>query len=276
MNSSSQSTKSGVLSLYFISEIVVLALMSACILVQSSLTLGEGQGKGYLFAYLYPVVVLLAVIPFRYAASGLRAPQYALCPTDQVFNLILGIVLLGVSLFFSVTTSMLLLDMDAFYTRQIQAGTAMLHAITGVLSTVFGIISGIMLIAGSRKPANPRPAMLMTSVFMLVHLIDQTSVILPHPDIAVYGPLIVAISLSALFFLETAKYKGAEDKVFRRSLVLGCLSAASCFSAVILWAVYTGKFLGRLELYTLLLMIIMGLYMLFTCARMIGLSKKLG
>lgn len=250
---------------------VLFALLGCTILIQVGKTLADVPGQGYLWAYLYLPAAILGGLVFMALAKGLTPPE-GKPMVDRTLLLFLGILIFISSIFFTIRAISSIGDLTTGIGNN---GTGMLRSITASLLSVLGFITGLASVLTSGKGGGTTKwMMLLITCFLLAFLIDQTAAILPMPDISVYGPLVISISLGVLFFLELAKCRAGNRKTFRNALVFGWLGGVCSLTGVLLWFIYPGLFLGKMEPAVLIILLSQGVFMLLTSMRMLIISQK--
>lgn len=259
------------LALFSAGGLVMLILLCTCVLKQAALTLGDVPGQGYLWAYLYLLFTLLGGLLFLLLAKGVHPPgEKPMMDHTLLFGL--GMAVLLASVFFFIRT---VSDLAQTNTIDAAGGTLILRTVTGCALVLLGVATGLTaIISVQRHSATPKWAPLLMTCFLLAVLVDQTAAILPMPDIAAYGPLVIGTGIAALFFLEISKYKPDSRRTFRNVLVTGWLGGICCLTGVLLWFIYPGLFLGRLEPAILIVLLCTGVFMLLTSVRLLFIGKK--
>ncbi len=256
--------------LFIIVSVALLALLDCMILIQINKTLSALPGQGYLWAYLYLPATILGGLAFLFLTKEAKPPENKPL-VDRTLLLSLGILIFISSIFFTVRAVSGIGDVVAGVGSM---GTVMLRSITASLLSVLGFIIGLTSVLTYSKGGNTAQwKMLLITCFLLVFLIDQAAAILPMPDISVYGPLVISISLGVLFFLELAKGQRSR-KSFRTALIFGWLGGVCNLSGILLWCVYPGLFLGRMEPAVLIILLAQAIFMLLTSIRMLIIGRK--
>lgn len=258
------------LILFSAGGLVLLGLLCSCILNQTALTLGDVPGQGYLWSYLYLLFTLVGGLMFLIFSIGVR-PSAEKPLTHRTLLFGLGMSVLLASVFILIRTFSGVSEMSA---GSAENGTIILRTVTGSLLVLLGIATGVTAVLSVRKNNHSQKwTLLLMTCFLLALLIDQTAAILPLPDIAAYGSLVLSLGIAALFFLELAKFKDSR-RTYRNALVSGWLGGVCCLSGVLLWFIYPGLFLGKLEPALLIVLLYTGVFMILTSVRMLFIGKK--